>query len=146
MRMKPVYLVGVDGSQCSSRALQYAESRARDSGGKILVAHVIEWSPYTFSTPQENEERHKRREEELQRANDEIVGPVVQRLQDSGVEAEGLIRHGHAAETLARLAQEREATCIIIGRCGASLLKAKIFGSVAITMVQIADRPVSVVP
>jgi len=144
--MKPVYLVGVDGSNCSSRAITYARERAQASGGKILIAHVIEWSPYTFSTPQENEERHKRREEELQRARDEIVEPVVARLRKHGVEADGLIRHGHAAETLAALAKENRVTCIIIGRRGLSKLKAKIFGSVASSLVQISDRPVSVVP
>lgn len=144
--MKPVYLVGVDCSDCASRALNYAMERARDSGGRMLVAHVIEWSPYTFSTPQENEERHKRREEELQRAREGIVDPIVQRMREAGIEADGLIRHGHAAETLAALAEENDATCIIIGRRGASRLKAKIFGSVASSLVQIADRPVSVVP
>jgi nucleotide-binding universal stress UspA family protein len=144
--MKPVYLVGVDGSNCSSRAINYARERAQASGGRILVAHVIEWSQYSFSTPQENEERHKRREEELQRASEGIVDPIVSSLRDEGLDAEGLIRHGHAAETLAALASEHDVTCIIIGRRGLSKLKAKIFGSVASNLVQISDRPVSVVP
>lgn len=144
--MKPVYLVGVDGSNCSSRAIAYARERAQASGGKILVAHVIEWSQYAFSTPQENEERHKRREEELQRARDGIVDPIVTSLRAAGLDADGLIRHGHVAETLASLAKEHDVTCIIIGRRGLSKLKAKIFGSVASSLVQISDRPVSVVP
>lgn len=144
--MNPVYLVGVDCSNCSSRALQYARERAEASGGKILVAYVIEWSQYSFSTPQENEERHKRREEELARARAEIVGPIVAELHAAGIEAEGLVRHGHPAETLAALGKEQGATCIIVGRRGSSRLRAKIFGSMASTLVQIADRPVSVVP
>lgn len=144
--MNPTYLVGVDGSNCASRAIQYAKERARSSGGKILVAHVIEWSPFSFSTPQENEERHKRREEELARAQRDVIDPIVAALREEGLEADGLIRHGHAAETLDRLAREHDVTTIIIGRRGASRLKIKIFGSVASNLVQIADRPVSVVP
>lgn len=145
--MTPVYLVGVDGSDFSDRAITYASERARASGGRVLVAHVIEWSPYTFSTPQENEERHKRREEELGRAHAEIVDPIVTRLREQGLEAEGLIRHGHVADTLLQLAQEHAATCIIVGRSGGSSpLRAKIFGSVASNLVQASDRPVSVVP
>ena len=75
--MSLVFLVGVDCSDCGSRALEYAADRASVKGARLLVAHVIEWSPFSFSTPQENEERHKRREEEIQRAHDEIVDPIV---------------------------------------------------------------------
>ena len=56
------------------------------------------------------------------------------------------MRHGHAADTLVDLAEEFEVTNIMVGRNGSSRLKAKIFGSVASTLVQIADRPVTVVP
>jgi nucleotide-binding universal stress UspA family protein len=146
MSQKPTYLVGIDGSNCSSRALEYARQRALADDGKLLIVHVIEWSKYSFSTPQENAERHKRREEELARANSEVVGPVLSQAHADGIEAEGLVRHGHAAETLARLGTKHEATCIIVGRKGSTKLKAKIFGSIASTLVQIADRPVCVVP
>ncbi|NIP17584.1 MAG: universal stress protein [Xanthomonadales bacterium] len=144
--MSLVFLVGVDCSDCSSRALEYAAERARVKDARLLVAHVIEWSPFQFSTPQENEERHRRREEELQRAHEEIVDPIVAELREQGVDAEGVVRHGHAADTLDDLAHEFEATNIIIGRQGSSRLRAKLFGSVASTLVQIADRPVTVVP
>ena len=144
--MTPVYLVGVDCSNCGGRALDYATERARSNGGKLLVAHVIEWSPYTFSTAAENEQRHKRREEELARAHESILDPIVTSLREKGVDAEGLVRHGHAAETLDSLAREHDVTCLVVGRRGSSRLKAKIFGSVASNLVQIADRPVTVVP
>lgn len=144
--MSAIHLVGVDCSECSVRALDYAIERARDSGAGLVVAHVIEWSPYTFSTPQENEQRHRRREEELARAESEVIEPVVSRITEAGVEARGKIRHGHAAETLAKLAAEQNAASIIVGRAGSSRLKAHIFGSVASSLVQIADRPVTVVP
>ena len=144
--MTPVFLVGVDCSECSERALEYAANRARAHNARLLVAHVIEWSQFTFSTPQENEERHKRREEELQRAHAEVVDPIVEKLCASGVKAEALVRHGHVADTLNRLAGEEGATNIIVGRHGSSRLKAQVFGSVASSIVQIADCPVTVVP
>lgn len=144
--MEPVYLVGVDGSHCGGRALDYATERVKLNHGKLLVAHVIEWSQYSFSTAEENEQRHKRREEEIARARESIIDPIVKRLQQASIKAEGVVRHGHAAETLSRLAQEHDVTCIVIGRKGTSRLKAQIFGSVASNLVQIADRPVTVVP
>lgn len=145
--MSLVFLVGVDCSTCGSRALDYAKERASVKDAKLLVAHVIEWSPFSFSTPQENEERHLRREEELQRAHEEIIDPIVAGLRQQGIDAEGLVRHGHAADTLLDLAQEMNVTNIVVGRHGgSSRIKAKLFGSVAGALVQIADRPVTVVP
>jgi nucleotide-binding universal stress UspA family protein len=144
--MSLVFLVGVDCSDCGGRALDYAAGRAKVKHAKLLVAHVIEWSPFQFSTPEENAERHKRREEELERAHEEIVDPIVTRLRAEGIDAEGVVRHGHAADTLDDLAHEFEVTNIVIGRQGGSRFKARLFGSVASTLVQIADRPVTVVP
>ena len=144
--MSLVFLVGVDCSDCGSRALEYAAERAAVKGAKLLVAYVIEWSPFQFSTPQENEERHKRREDELDRAHEEVVDPVVSELRDRGIYARGVIRHGHSAQTLNALANELGATNIIIGKTGSSRLKTQLFGSVANTLVQISEHPVTVVP
>ncbi|MEM1412291.1 MAG: universal stress protein [Pseudomonadota bacterium] len=143
--MDTVYLVGVDGSNCSDRAIAYAVERARENGGRVLVAFVIEWSPYSFSTPEENAERHMRREQELERAHEQVIDPLVARLSEQGIETEGLVAHGHVAQTLDRLARERDVTCLVIGRKGSSRL-AQFFGSVASRLVQIVDRPVTVVP
>ena len=144
--MSLVFLVGVDCSSCGSRALDYAADRAEVKDAKLLVAHVIEWSPFSFSTPQENEERHKRREEEIQRAHDDIINPILEDLADRDIDVEGVVRHGHVAEPLLAIARENEATNIMIGRNGSSKLEARLFGSVANSLVQISDRPVTVVP
>jgi len=144
--MSKVLLVGIDGSACSERALDYAAEWARTAGHQLIVAHVIEWSPFTFNTPQENEERHKRREAELDRAHREIIDPVVEALRDQGVSVRGVIRHGHAAETLCQVAEELGVSNIIIGKTGSSRIRAQLFGSVAISMVQVSPHPVTVVP
>ncbi len=144
--MSLVFLVGVDCSTCGSRALEYAAERASVKDARLLVAHVIEWSPFSFSTPQENEERHKRREEEIQRAQSEIIDPILEDLKSRGIDAAGVVRHGHVADTLLSIARESEVTNIMIGRNGSSRLEARLFGSVASSLVQIADRPVTVVP
>lgn len=141
-----VLLVGVDCSECSDRALKYAAERAEASKAQLIVAHVIEWSPFSFNTPQENEERHKRREAELERAHSEIVDPMVTGLREQGLYARGVIRHGHPAETLSAVADEFGATNIIIGKTGSSRIRAQLFGSVANTLIQISKHPVTVVP
>ena len=59
---------------------------------------------------------------------------------------EGLVKHGHVVDTLLAIAKDFEVTNIVVGRHGSSRLRAHLFGSVASTLVQIADRPVTVVP
>ena len=139
-------LVGIDCSQCGERALAYAADWAKSAGAPVVIVHVIEWSPYSFNTPMENEARHKRRETELERAHAEIVDPLVTRLREQGIEAEGMIRHGHPAHTLSQLAGEAGATNIVVGRTGSSRIKSHLFGSVPSTLVQVARVPVTVVP
>lgn len=144
--MTSVLMVGVDCSDCSERAVEYAAERARESNSRLYVAHVIEWSQFSFSTVEENFERHKRREEELQRAHTEVIDPIVNRLKAEGLNVEGLVRHGHVADTINALAVENGVTNIVLGRQGTTMLKAHVFGSVGSRLVQVADCAVTVVP
>ena len=144
--MTDTFLVGVDGSEGAERAAEFAAKQAKDCNARLVVAYVIEWSPYTFNTPEENEQRHKRREEEISRAESEVLQPIVASLTQGGTDAVGVVRHGHAAEVLSALAGEHNASQIFIGRRGLSKLKALLFGSVAGSLVQISPVPVTVIP
>ncbi|WP_371223514.1 universal stress protein [Roseovarius sp. 2305UL8-3] len=144
--MENVVLLAVDGSDGSDRAMDHALKRAQIGEAKIVVAYVIEWSPYSFNTPEENAERHERRESEIERANSGVVVPALAKLADAGISAEGIVRHGNPAETLVDIAQEVGAAQIVIGRRGQNGLKSLIFGSVVANLVQTATVPVVVVP
>lgn len=144
--MTDTLLVGVDGSDGGRRAADFAAARVKTGNARLVVAYVIEWSPYTFNTPEENEMRHKRREEEIERAKAQVLDPLVAALKSTGVQVEGLVRHGHAAEVLCDLARETGASQIFIGRRGLSKLQALLFGSVAGSLVQISQVPVTVIP
>lgn len=144
--MSPKIVVGFDGSEASRRALDFAVSRAKAQGESILIAHVLEWSPYSFLTPTELEERHRRRNEELERAETAIITPVVKSVEDAGVPVSTALRYGHIAETLCKIAEEEDAALIMIGRMGHSGLSSRIFGSVAGTLAQVAPVPVTIVP
>jgi len=139
-------LVGFDGSDSARRAVDYAVGRARAEGADILIAHVLEWSPYSFLTPEELAERHKRRNEELARAESALLAPVVDGLKGMGIGVETELKYGHIAETLCRIATEHGVDQIVIGRTGHSELAARLFGSVAGTLAQAAPMPVTIVP
>ena len=144
--MRNTFLVAVDGSEGSNRAVAFAAEQAKAGGANIVLAYVIEWSPYSFHTPDELAERHKRREEEIDRAQSSIVGPVAQSLEGSGVDVQTVVRHGHTAETLVSLAQEHDVAQIFIGRLGEARLQALLFGSVTAALVQTSPVAVTVVP
>ncbi len=144
--MSEKYIVACDGSSASERALDFAVANAKSTGASILVAHVLEWSPYSFLTPEELEERHKRRAEELDRAQKAVVDKIVKSVSDQGVKVESVIKYGHVAETLADIAKQEGATQMFIGRTGHSGIAARVFGSVAVTLAQIAPVPCTLVP
>ena len=144
--MKNRFLLAVDGSPGSDRAISFAAGRAKRGDAKVIVAYVIEWSPYSFNTPEENAERHKRREEEIERAEKSIVAPVAAKLKGAGLEVETVVRHGNPAQTIAELAKSHDAAQIFIGRTGEAGLKTLLFGSVVANLVQSSTVPVTVVP
>ena len=140
------YVVACDGSPASGRAVAFAIDHARSNGGSVLLAHVLEWSPYSFLTPEELEERHKRRGEELARAKTALIDPILASVSTDGVEIDSVIKYGHVAETLVDIATEAGATQMVIGRTGESSIKVRVFGSVAGTLAQIAPVPCIIVP
>ncbi len=144
--MTNTYLVAVDGSDGSRRAAKFATERALASNAKLVFAYVIEWSPYSFHTPDELAERHKRREEEIERAQSTVLEPMIKSVKDQGGDVEVVVRHGHPAQTLVELAENHSATQIFIGRKGESRVASLLFGSVAGALVQTSPIPVTVVP
>lgn len=144
--MSQKIVVGYDGSKGAKAALDFAVSLAKAQGGGIVIAHVLEWSPYSFLTPTELEERHKRRTEELARAESAVLAPVVEQLKGSGVEVTTALKYGHIAETICSIAKAEDASQIVIGRTGDSALSSRLFGSVAGSLAQAAPVPVTIVP
>lgn len=140
------FIVAVDGSAGSGRALDVAIKLARLTKASLTLVHIIEWSPFSFHTPDELAERHKRREEELDRARSAVLGPAEKTAIDAGLHCDTVVRHGHPAESLVELATEIGAKQIFIGRKGQSKMGSLLFGSVAGSLVQISSIPVTVVP
>lgn len=144
--MSKRFVVGYDGSEESKRAVQFAVTQAKSADAAIVIAHVLEWSPYSFLTPEELEERHKRRKEELSRAETALMAPIKDSLSGSGVTVETEMRYGHVADTLAKIAKDVGAEQMFIGRTGESGLTARVFGSVAGSLAQVAPVPCTIVP
>lgn len=144
--MSNKFVVAYDDSAPSRRAIDFAIERAKLSGAELVLAHVLEWSPYSFLTPTEIEERHSRREKELERAEKAIVAPILEQLASSGVTVTSEIRFGQVSETLINIARSHGASQIIIGRTGHTSMASRLFGSVAGTLAQASPVPCTIVP
>ncbi len=77
-------LIGYDGTDASDRAVQFAANRASAEGCPVHVIHVLEWSPYSFLSTKELEERHQRRTEELSRA-EATIAPALRVFTDRNI-------------------------------------------------------------
>jgi nucleotide-binding universal stress UspA family protein len=144
--MSKTILVGIDGTEENRRAIDYAVEEAKQDSGKLILAYVIKWSPYTFNTPEENEARHKRREEEIKIVEERVLNPMLESLESEGLDITGVVRHGQVAESLTHIAKKHGATEIVVGRIGKKNVKTMMFGSVVAKLIQITAIPVTIVP
>lgn len=139
-------VIGLDGHGSGDHALAFAKDlAAKMSDCELIVVYVIEWSPFSFHTPEENAERHKRREEEIAIAKERVVNPAIATLTEAGLSARSIVRHGDVADTIDRIAHEEGAGQIIVARSSSSGLTSRLFGSSTANLVMNARVPVTVV-
>ncbi|MBX2868881.1 MAG: universal stress protein [Acidiferrobacterales bacterium] len=144
--MSEIIVIGLDGHESGGRALQHGAKLAKLIGDcELLVAYVIEWSPYSFQTAEENEKRHQRREEEISVAQERVIDPALAEMKKSGISASGVVRHGDVADTLNAIAGERNAQQIVVGKTSEGGFTKRLFGSSTTNLVMGADVPVTVV-
>ncbi|SDZ58787.1 Nucleotide-binding universal stress protein, UspA family [Jannaschia faecimaris] len=139
-------VIGLDGQSSGEKALDFAKSlAAKTDSCELIVVYVIEWSPFSFQTAEENAQRHKRREEEIEIAMDRVLNPAVASLKNAGLSARGIVRHGDVADTIDLIANEEGASQIIVARSSAGGLTSRLFGSSTANLVMNARVPVTVV-
>lgn len=139
-------IVGLDGTGSGERAVAYAKKLASLIGDcELMLVYIIEWSPYSFQTPEENELRHKRRELEIQMAMERIVNPAISSLQSDGITATGKVRHGDVADLLNKVAVKEGADQIVVARSSEGGIKSRVFGTSTANLVMHANVPVTVV-
>lgn len=143
--MEKNFLLAVDGSEGSKRALAFARDRAKANAAQLIAIHVIEWSPYSFYTPDELAEREKKREEEIQKAKDQFLNLIAEQCEQAGVVYNLLIKHGNSVDVINQTVSEYNVLQVFMGRRGASAHHI-LFGSLASKLVQTCAVPVTIVP
>jgi nucleotide-binding universal stress UspA family protein len=136
-----VIVVGYDGSEASVCALTLAVRRAgRD--GRLFIVHAYELPPDFLGSP--NYDRLLSDRKDHGRALLEAM-PSAESVDLSNVDYETELIGGPAAQGIAGVARARDADEIVIGARGLGRLRS-LLGSVSQELLQIADRPVLVIP
>jgi len=144
--MSGTIIVGIDGSEGSQRALEYAITAAQQTGEKLVIVSVIPHSPHTFMSVRELEGNESWRKQQTAHAENEVLAPARARADAAEISSETRTAFGNPAEVLGKLAGEAQASRVVVGRRGLSQLKAMVFGSVAGSLAQTSPVPVVVVP
>jgi nucleotide-binding universal stress UspA family protein len=129
------------GTSAGDRALVYIERLARQEGAEVVVVHAFE-VPNRYITTDMYEALHQ----SFQRASWAVVEDAVQELQKAGVLARGVVREGRAARIILEVAQEENASLIILGTRGPSSAAELMLGSVSTKVLRFARCPVLAVP
>ncbi|MGZ3499002.1 MAG: universal stress protein [Vulcanimicrobiaceae bacterium] len=136
-------LVAVDGSECSSDALQSAGRLARDAGARLTICFVVNPLP-AYEMPAFAPDFVNTYLKVLREAGAEIVRKAKEQLPKAeGVEARVL--EGHAVEEIVGLADALKSDLIVVGSHGRTGLSRMLLGSVAEGVVRLAHAPVLVV-
>ncbi|MBA6297739.1 universal stress protein [Colwellia sp. MB02u-9] len=143
---KPLYLVAVDGSQWSLRAVERAIDLANKTGAKVMLLMVKDWSylqPVLLEgtspiivdqTAEENDTRAK------------VLAPLVEKYHNVNVEITTDLIWGDPATVIKEQIKALHANMLFVGRQGRSQIVDILLGSVANKLAHHVGIPIVLVP
>ena len=133
-------LVGLDGSQCSEKALDQAISMAKVCNSRLFAISVIDLYPESLEVAYNLEEKmSKEARELLERAKD--------RAAKENISCETIVHLGKPPHKfIIQEAAEKSIDLIVVGTHGRTGLKKALMGSVAERIIGHAPCPVLVTP
>jgi nucleotide-binding universal stress UspA family protein len=138
-------VVGVDGSETSTRAAVIATEIARSRQAKLLLVTVVRppegWWGIGGAPP-----TPEALSAALVEGQQQVIKETEEHLSLDGMEYETVEELGDPTSRLLAVAEDREAGLIVIGKRGAGLAERVMLGSVADRLCHHSPVPVMVVP
>lgn len=143
---KNLYLVGVDGSEWSDRAVERAMHLAQQTGANVQLLHVLTWhefqpamlegvAPMTIDKTQiENS------------VNEELLQPLIKKYQAEDVTLTSEFLWGDPVEELHQYVKDHNVNMLFVGRRGRSRFVDILVGSVANKLAHQTGVPIVLVP
>ncbi|TNF39773.1 MAG: universal stress protein [Cytophagales bacterium] len=132
-------IVPVDFSPNSIKALELAVTMAGKKHGQVILVHVIE-IVYDFAS------QAAIALESMYRDGEKQLNALTKTYSASEVKMSHKLLEGSPAIAVARLAEEENATLILMGTKGASGINKVLIGSTAVNMIREATCPVLIIP
>lgn len=136
-------LVAVDGSEGARRAARFAAGLARETGAALELMHVYDMpTAVHLGIAEHHDGAPSALAESIAHGSFASVQKEIEGLEDSG----HYIALGDPGEEIAKRARHTNAAIIVLGACGVRHPDGALLGSVGQRVVQLADRPVTIVP
>jgi len=146
------FVVAVDGSDASDRALDHAVAMAAAAGGELTVVHAVDPDVYDTGGPDPEGDRSEAERrlivedvEDAENRGEEILEDAAERAGDAGLAVETELLYGNPVETVPSFATGEGYDGIFVGHRGLSEREERVLGSVAKGLVERAGVPVTVV-
>jgi nucleotide-binding universal stress UspA family protein len=133
-----VIVVGYDGSGCADCALAKGIELAKELGEELLITYGYE--------PGGVGEEHAAHREAVKELGRRTTERGLKAAQEAGVKAKVALIPERPVDALIAMGDEHDARLIVVGTYGEHPIKGAILGSTPYRLVQVADRPVLVVP
>jgi nucleotide-binding universal stress UspA family protein len=119
-------VVGTDGSETASQALQHAGDLAKGAGAKLHI--VSAYVPVSGAKASDDDRKSWMVGPDTQ--VDSVLDEAAGAMHARGIETESHARKGDPADALLRVAEEQNADLIVIGNKGMTGAKRFLLGSV----------------
>ena len=125
------FLVPVDGSKSSQRALAFAASLAKKTGAKVTLLHVQETRLF---------DSHPKLTETI---GNSILSDAAEKVK--GIDFDKKLEPGNPARKILEIAEKADYDLIVMGRCGHNAIGRLLLGSVSNHVLHYTKRAVLVV-
>jgi nucleotide-binding universal stress UspA family protein len=124
-------LVGLDGSDFSLKALDFAIDLAKKYRSQLVLVHVVVRQIYAINPPEAGILAGTAIVRELEAEGKAILTKGEETVKAQGIPVEGRLRQGVPAEELLRAGVDEKVDLIVLGSRGLSQVKAFLLGSVS---------------
>ena len=145
MGMYDRILLPIDTESGIERATEHAIDAAQRYDAALHVLYVVDSDTYRSYPGDEYVHEFEGLENALEQAGEEAVETVTRRAKNAGVETTGVVVNGVPHTEILEYADEAEIGLIVIGSKNRSGEYRRLLGSVADRVVQLTDRPVTLV-
>lgn len=143
---KLVYVVGVDGSEWSERAVDRAVHLAEQTGAKVKLLYAVMWQDFQPMMVEGIAPAMLSKEEIEKEASEKILQPLIENNQVEGVELTCEYLWGEPVEVLHQYVKDHHVNMLFVGRRGRSRFVDVLFGSVANKLAHHIGVPLVLVP